>query len=128
MYHLFHNQYEKSSFLEGVKSKDINSVKEKLLQDLCDRKLCKHDDVDDYIDEIKECMISKKFLVVVDDVDMNKNLGALKLCIDKHAINVDYNNKVLVNYQNWQILKSHVRKYYSHDPNNAIYIWPLGNY
>ncbi len=22
----------------------------------------------------------------------------------------------------------HVRKYYSHDPNNAIYIWPFGKY
>jgi len=31
MYRLFHNQYEKYSFLEDVKSKDINNVKEKLL-------------------------------------------------------------------------------------------------
>jgi GTPase SAR1 family protein len=30
MYHLFHNQYEKSSFFEDVKPKDINNVKEKL--------------------------------------------------------------------------------------------------
>jgi ABC-type Mn2+/Zn2+ transport system ATPase subunit len=44
MYHLFHNQYEKSSFLEDVKSKDINDVKKKLLQDLCDRKLHKDED------------------------------------------------------------------------------------
>jgi GTPase SAR1 family protein len=29
MYHLFHNQYEKTSFLEDVKSKDINNVKKK---------------------------------------------------------------------------------------------------
>ncbi len=29
MYHLFHDQYEKSSFLEDVKSKDINNVKKK---------------------------------------------------------------------------------------------------
>jgi ABC-type glutathione transport system ATPase component len=29
VYHLFHNQYEKSSFLEDVKSKDINNVKKK---------------------------------------------------------------------------------------------------
>ncbi len=29
MYHLFHNQYEKSSFLENVKSKDINDVEKK---------------------------------------------------------------------------------------------------
>jgi signal recognition particle GTPase len=26
LYHLFHNQYDKSSFLEDVKSKDINDV------------------------------------------------------------------------------------------------------
>ncbi len=98
MYHLFHNQYEKYSFLEDVKSKDINNVKEKLLQDLCDRKLHKDEDIDEYLDEIKQCMISKKSLVVVDDVDMKKNLGALQLCIEKHATNVDYKNKILVNY------------------------------
>jgi hypothetical protein len=37
-------------------------------------------------------MISKKVLKVMDDVDMKKNLGALQLCIDKHATNVDYKN------------------------------------
>jgi len=109
MYHLFDNQY--SSFFKYVKSKDINDVKKELLQDLCDRKLHKDEDVDEYLDEIKQCMISKKVLVVVDDVDMKKNLGALQLCIDKHATNVDYKNKVLVNYQNWQILKNHVREF-----------------
>jgi len=97
MYHLFHNQYEKSSFLEDVKSKDINDVKKKLLQDLCDRKLHKHENVDEYLSEIKRCMISKKVLVVVDDVGMMKNLGALQLPIDKHATNVDCKSKVLVN-------------------------------
>jgi len=77
MYHLFHNQYEKSNFFEDVKSKDINNVKEKLLHDLCDKKLHKDDDVDEYLEKIKQCMISKKVLVVVDHVDMKKNLGAL---------------------------------------------------
>jgi len=72
IYHLLHNQYEKSNFLEDVKSKDINDVKKKLLQDLCDRKLHKHEDVDEYFDEIKQRMISKKVLVVVDDVGMIK--------------------------------------------------------
>jgi predicted ATP-dependent serine protease len=74
MYHLFHNQYETFSFFEDAKLKDINNVKEKLRQDLCDKKLCKDDDVDKYLDQIKQCMISKKQLVVVDDVDMKKNL------------------------------------------------------
>jgi len=110
VYHLSHNQYEKSSFLEDVKSKDINDVKIKLLRDLCDRELCKDQDVDKYFDEIKECMISKKVLVVVDDVDMTKNLGALQLLIHKHATNVDCKSKILINCRNWQELKNHVKE------------------
>ncbi|CAK9238637.1 unnamed protein product [Sphagnum troendelagicum] len=110
VYHLFHNQYEKSSFLEDVKSKDINDVKKKLLQDLCGRKLHKHEDVDEYVDEIKQCMISKKVLVVVDDVGMTKNLEALQLPIDKHATNVNCKSKILVNCRNWQILKNYVKE------------------
>jgi energy-coupling factor transporter ATP-binding protein EcfA2 len=110
MYHLFHDEYEKSSFLEDVKSKDINDVKKKLLQDLCDRKLHHHENVDEYLDEIKQCMISKKVLVVVDDVGMTKNLEALQLPINKHAINVDCKSKILVNCRNWQILKNHVKE------------------
>jgi ABC-type glutathione transport system ATPase component len=57
VYHLFHKQYDKSSFLEDVKSKHIKDVQKKLLQDLCDRKLHEHEDVDEYLDEIKQCMI-----------------------------------------------------------------------
>jgi ABC-type dipeptide/oligopeptide/nickel transport system ATPase component len=110
VFDLFHNQYEKSSFLEDVKSKDINDVKKKLLQDLCDRKLHKHEDVDKYLHEIKECMILKKVLVVVDDVGMTKNLEALQLPINKHATNVNYESKILLNCRNWQILKNHVRE------------------
>jgi len=34
VYHLFHNQYDKSSFLEHVKSKDVNDVKKQLLHDV----------------------------------------------------------------------------------------------
>ncbi len=49
--------------------------------------------------------------MVVDDVDMKKNLGTLELCIDKHATNVDYKNKIFINYRNWQILKNHVREF-----------------
>jgi hypothetical protein len=110
VYHLFHNQYEKSNFLEDVKSKHIKDVKKKLLQDLCDRKLHKDEDVDEYLDEIKQCMISKKVLVVVEDVDTTNNLGDLQLLIDKHATNVDCKSKILVNCRNWQILKKHVKE------------------
>jgi len=46
----------------------------------------------------------------VDDIDMTNNLGALQLNIHKHATNVDYKNKVLVNCRNWQELKKYVKE------------------
>jgi len=93
-----------------VKPKHIKDVQKKLLQDLCDRKLHEHEDVDQYLDEIKRCMKTKKVLVVVDDVGMTNNLGALQLHIHKHATNVDCKSKVLVNCRNWQELKNYVKE------------------
>jgi energy-coupling factor transporter ATP-binding protein EcfA2 len=107
-YHLFHNQYEKSSFLEDVKSKDnINDVIKQLLHDLFGKRLCKDENVNQNdLDRIRQCMISEKVLVVVDDVGKVENLASLQLLIDTK--NVTSKSKVLVNCRNWQILKSHV--------------------
>ncbi|KAH8955605.1 hypothetical protein BDL97_08G148700 [Sphagnum fallax] len=55
-------------------------------------------------------MISKKVLVVVDDVGNTKNLTSLQLIIDNCAKNTTSKSKVLVNCRNWQYLKSHVNK------------------
>jgi hypothetical protein len=112
VYHLFHNQYDKSSFLEDVKSKDINHVKKQLLHDLCDKVSHKDENLNkENLDQIKKCMISKKVLVVVDDVGKTENLGALlQLLIDKDVTNVNCKSKILVNCRNWQILKCHVRE------------------
>jgi energy-coupling factor transporter ATP-binding protein EcfA2 len=109
-YHLFHNQYDKSSFLEDVKSKDnINDVIKQLLHDLCGKSLCKDENVNkEDLDKIKQCMISKKVLVVVDDVNKVENLTSLQLLIDKSARNATSKSKILVNSRNWQSLKSHV--------------------
>jgi len=109
-YHLFHNQYDKSSFLEDVKSKDnINDVIKQLLHDLCGKRLSKDENVNqDDLDQIKQCMISKKVLVVVDDVGKAENLKSLQLLIEKGANNATFKSRVLVNCRNWQILKSHV--------------------
>ncbi len=53
VYCLFHNQYEKFSFLQHVKSKYINDVKKQLLHDMCDKKLRNDEDVNKKnIDEI----------------------------------------------------------------------------
>jgi energy-coupling factor transporter ATP-binding protein EcfA2 len=110
MYHLFHNQYDKSSFLEDVKSKDINNVKKQLLRDLCHKKLCKDQHLSkEDLDAIKQCMILKNKLVVVDDV--GKNFGILlQLLTDKDVTNVNSKSKILVNCRNWQILKYHVKE------------------
>ncbi|CAM6024082.1 unnamed protein product [Sphagnum balticum] len=111
-YHLFHNQYDKSSFLEDVKSKDnINDVIKQLLHDLCDEMLTKDENVNQkHLDQIKQCMKSKKVLVVVDDVGKAENLTSLQLIINKCAKNTTSKSKVLVNCRNWQILKSHVNE------------------
>jgi ABC-type phosphate/phosphonate transport system ATPase subunit len=96
MYQLFHNQYDKSSFLEDVKSKDINDEKKKLLHDLCDIKFHKDEIVNEEdLNEIKQCLISKKVLVVVDVVGRLENLEALQL-IGKGVVNVNCKSKVLV--------------------------------
>jgi len=106
-YHLFHNEYDKSSFLEDVKSKDINDVIKQLLHDLCGKRLFKDENVNQAdLDQIKQCMISKKMLVVVDDVGKAENLTSLQLIID--IKNATSKSKVLVNCRNWQIIKSHV--------------------
>jgi hypothetical protein len=109
-YHLFHNQYDKSSFLEDVKSKDnINDVIKQLLHGLCGKKLCKDENVNEKdLDKIRQCMISKKVLVVVDNVGKAENLTSLQLLIDKGAKNATSKSRILVNDRNWQILKSHV--------------------
>ncbi len=111
-YHLFHDEYEKFSFLEDVKSKDnINDVIKQLLHDLCGKRLSKHENVNqEHLDEIKQCMISKKMLVVVDDVGKAENLTSLQFLIDKGAKNATSKSRVLVNCRNWQILNSHVNE------------------
>jgi energy-coupling factor transporter ATP-binding protein EcfA2 len=109
-YHLFHNKYDKSSFLEDVNLKDnINDVIKQLLHDLFNKRLCKDEDVSKKdLDKIRQCMISEKVLVVVDNVGKAEYLTSLPILIDKVAKNPASKSKVLVNCRNWQILKSHV--------------------
>jgi energy-coupling factor transporter ATP-binding protein EcfA2 len=109
-YHMFHNQYDKSSFLEDVNSKEnINDVISQLLHDFCGKRLCKGENVNkEDLDKIKQCMISKKVLVVVDNVGKEENLTSLPIFIDKAAKNPTSKSRVLVNCRNWQNLKFHV--------------------
>jgi hypothetical protein len=61
------------------------------------------------LDQIKQCMILEKVLVVVDDAGNMENLTSLQFLITA-AKNATSKSKILVNCRNWQYLKSHISK------------------
>jgi len=112
IYHLFHEQYDKSSFLEDVKSKNIEDLKKQLLQDLCGRKKSSMEVVNgDDLKHIEETMISKKVLVVIDDVD-EKLINDLSKVLAFQGKN--RKNNVIVTCRNWGVLERHL------DPNGKF--------
>jgi len=109
IYHLIHNQYEKSSFLPDVRSRDVTDVMKQLLCNLCDKKLHKDEDVNEHdFQLIRQCLITKKALVVIDDVNFCaiQNLVALQFFVVISKI--ESKSKVIVNCRNWGILKAFV--------------------
>jgi hypothetical protein len=109
VYHLFHDKYDKFSFLEDVKSKRIEDVQKQLLEDLCGRKMTEEEDINDNdLDCIRNCMIFKKVLVVVDDVGTRENLIALQVLAIEGKQNGIVSSNVIVTCRNWQILEGHV--------------------
>ncbi len=106
IYHLFHEQYDKSTFLEDVKSKNIEDLKKQLLQDLCGRQKTSVEVVNgDDLMRIEETMISKKVLVVIDDVDA-KFINDLSKVLDFQGKNRKKN--VIVTCRNWGVLEDHL--------------------
>jgi hypothetical protein len=107
--------------LEDVKSKDnINDVIKQLLHDLCRKRLCKDETVNQKdLDQIRQCMILEKVLLVVDNVGKAENLTSLQFLIDNATKNANSKSKILVNCRNWQNLKSHVSE------NGKIVMKPL---
>jgi hypothetical protein len=109
VYHLFHNKYDKFSFLEDVKSKRIEDVQKQLLEDLCGRKMTKEEDINDNdLDSIRNYMIYNKVLVVVDDVGTTENLIALQVLVIEGKQNKIISSNVIVTCRNWLILEGHV--------------------
>jgi len=109
VYHLFHDKYDKFSFLQDVKSKRIEDVQKQLLKDLCGRKMTNEEDINDNdLDFIRNCMIFKKVLVVVDDVGTTENLIALQVLAIESKQNGIISSNVIVTCRNWQILEGHV--------------------
>jgi hypothetical protein len=112
IYHLFHEQYDKSSFLENVKSKNIEDLKKQLLQDLCGRKKNGVEVVNgDDLKCIEETMISKKILVVIDDVD-EKLIDDLSKVLTFQGKNRKSN--IIATCRNWGVLEGHL------DPNGRF--------
>jgi hypothetical protein len=109
VYHLFHNKYDKFSFLEDVKSKRIEDVQKQLLDDLCGRKMTKEENINDNdLDSIRNYMIYNKVLVVVDDVGTTENLIALQVLVIEGKQNKIISSNVIVTCRNWLILEGHV--------------------
>ncbi len=106
IYHLIYKEYDKCSYLEKVKSKDLHDVQKQLLLDLCD----KDKDVnDDDLIHIKRFTTLKKVLVVIDDVGTTENLVALHdLLVDGEKKQIK--SKIIVTCRNWQILENHVNE------------------
>ncbi len=106
IYHLIYKQYDKCSYLEEVKSKDLRDVQKQLLRDLCD----KDKDVnDDDLNHIKHFTTLKKVLVVIDDVGTIENLVALHdLLVNGEKKQIK--SKIVVTCRNWQILENHINK------------------
>jgi hypothetical protein len=112
IYHLFHEQYDKSSFLEDVKSKNIEDLKKQLLQDLCGRKKNGMEVVNgDDLKHIEETMISKKVLVVIDDVDQKLIDDLSKVLTFQRKSTI---SNVIVTCRDWGVLEGHL------DPNGKL--------
>ncbi len=60
------------------------------------------------LDKIRQCVISEKVLVVVDNVGKAENLISLPIFINNPIRNPTFKSRVLVNCRNWQSLKFHV--------------------
>jgi Leucine-rich repeat (LRR) protein len=114
IYHLFQEQYDKSSFLEDVKSKNIEDLKKQLLQDLCGRKKNSMEVVNcDDLKGIEQTMIFEKVLVVIDDVD-EKLINDLSKVLAFQGKNKKSN--VIVTCRNWGVLEGHL------DPNGRFVV------
>ncbi len=107
VFHSIHNQYPKSSFLENVGSRNAKDVLKQLLYGLCGKKLHKEEDVDeDDFQLIRQCLITKITLVVIDDVRAIMNFVALQVFVVISKI--ESKSKIIVNCWNWKILKAHL--------------------
>jgi len=109
VYHLLYGDYKKCSFLEDVAPKRIVDVKRQLFQDLCGTKISMNGEPNENdMEKVKHCMITKKVLVIIDNVGHDTLDGLGALIINDH--NKRCESKVIMNCRNWQFLRHYVKE------------------
>jgi hypothetical protein len=76
--------FEKFCFLEDVKSIGLEASQKKLYCDFCDNEVASQI-MDSQLKQIKQCIMTKKVLLVIDDVGSEENLKALPVDAFKYG-------------------------------------------
>ncbi|KAG0608128.1 hypothetical protein M758_8G080700 [Ceratodon purpureus] len=98
--------YDKCCYLEDVKShSNIVDFQKQLLRELCDDRWNEKEDLRDYLRNIRQCIQSKKVLVVIDDVGTEKNQKALEVEAFQHGSS---GSRLIVTCRNKAILSDYM--------------------
>ncbi|KAG0563835.1 hypothetical protein KC19_8G062900 [Ceratodon purpureus] len=98
--------YDKCCYLEDVKShSNVVDFQKQLLRELCDEEWNKSEEPKDYdLRIVRQCIQTKKVLVVIDDVGTEKNLKALQVEAFQHGSS---GSRVIVTCRNKAILSDY---------------------
>ncbi|KAG0608147.1 hypothetical protein M758_8G082400 [Ceratodon purpureus] len=98
--------YEKCCYLDDVKShSNIVDFQKQLLRELCDDRWNENEDPKVYLWKIRQCIQTKKVLVVIDDVGTEKNLKALQVEAFQHGCS---GSRLIVTCRNKAILSDYM--------------------
>ncbi|KAG0600836.1 hypothetical protein M758_11G064500 [Ceratodon purpureus] len=100
--------FEKYCFLGNVKShKNVESCQRQLFNALCDGRWNENESVNFHMGKVKECILSKKVLLVVDDVGDEVNMTALQVPVFNDG---NSGSKVIVTTRRRDILEDLVNE------------------
>ncbi|KAG0578369.1 hypothetical protein KC19_4G017700 [Ceratodon purpureus] len=77
LYNQMNGAFERCCFLEDVKSQGIDSCQRQLFRDLCGEEWKERESVKYHLNKIEECIITRRVLLVVDDVGIKDNMNKL---------------------------------------------------
>ncbi len=106
LYHQIHADFQKSSFLENVKERDIVEVKKKIIVDLHGLEL---KDTTSFLRYFEECWSQMKVLVVIDDVKETQIIELFGQNVDGIKRS-EYGSRVIMTGRNWQDFENVIPK------------------